>query len=176
MGTTEEPISVLLWDQVIDARADEVRRLSRVQLAELATGAIEGTVELFAVPFAEFCPPPVVELVTSATRDCRASAPEWRLAEAYLARFTDALDAVQGLPMRPGCGPLTMATLGLVESVTGDFEPDEVLEVLSSCYEAIVMSQLTGRVTIERERENEQCRRALALQQDLISRFSGGVS
>lgn len=163
---------MLLWDQVIDARADEVRRLPRAQLADLATSAIEGTVELFAVPFAEFCPPPVVELVTSATGDCRASAPEWRLDEAYLARFTDSLDAVQSVPMRPGCGPLTMAALGLVAGATGDFDPDGVLEVLSSCYEAILMSQLTGRVTIEQERKNERCQRALALQQDLISRFS----
>lgn len=167
---------MLLWDQVIDARAGEVRRLPRARLADLATSAIEGTVELFAVPFTDFCPPPVVELVTSATRDCRASAPEWRLDEAYLARFTNSLDAVQGLPTRPGCGPMTMAALGLVEGVTGDFAPDGVLEVLSSCYEAILMSQLTGRVTIERERENGRCQQALALQQDLISRFSGRIS
>lgn len=164
---------MLLWDQVIDARADEVRRLPRARLADLATSAIEGTVELFGVPFAEFCPPSVVELVTSATRDCRASAPEWRLDEAYLARFTESLDAVQNVPMRPGCGPLTMAVLGLVEGATGDFDPDGVLEVLSSCYEAILMSQLIGRVTIEQEQQNERCQRALALQQDLISRFAG---
>jgi hypothetical protein len=47
-------------------------------------------------------------------------------------------------------------------------------EALSSCYEAILVSQLTGQVTVERERENEQCLRAIDLQLALIARFAGG--
>jgi hypothetical protein len=164
---------MLLWDQVIHAHTDNVRRLPHAELADLATSAIEGTTGLFDPPFAEFFPPPVADLITSATRDCRASAPEWRLDDAYLKRFTESLDAVQNLRMRPGCGPLTMATLSLVDGLARDLDPEVVLEVLSSCYEAILMSQLTGRVTIEQEQQNERCQRALALQLDLISTFSG---
>lgn len=163
---------MLLWDEVIRPRADELGRLSRAGLADLTTSVVEGTTGLFATPFAELCPPPVADLITSATRDCRACAPEWRLDNAYLARFTDALDAVQGLPTRPGCGPLTMAALSLMEGVTGDFTAETAMEALSSCYEAIVMSQLTGRVTTDDERRDERCRRAIALQQDLIARFT----
>jgi hypothetical protein len=53
---------------------------------DLATSAIEGTMGLFDLPFAEFCPPQVADLITSAGRDCRASAPEWRLDDACLSR------------------------------------------------------------------------------------------
>jgi hypothetical protein len=163
---------MLLWRQVVLARGDEVGRLSPAQLADLTTSVIEGTLELFPVPFTEMCPPPVVELVTSATRDCRASAPTWRLEGAYSERFGEALDTVQGLPMRPACGPLTMAALALVEGVTGSFTAEITFDALSSCYEAIVMSRLNGKVTLERERQDESCQRAIALQQKLISRFT----
>jgi hypothetical protein len=174
-GTSRESDNVLLlWDHVVSPHADALDRLSRADLGELTVSAIDGTVDLFDPPFAEYFPPEAAQLVTSATRDCRASAPEWRLDETYLTRFTDRLDAVQDLPLRPGCGPLTMATLSLVDGAVGDLTPEVAREALSSCYEAILVSQLTGRVTVERERENERCQRAVALQLTLIARFTGG--
>ncbi|HEY4457915.1 MAG TPA: hypothetical protein VGN81_26605 [Pseudonocardiaceae bacterium] len=162
-----------LWDQVILPRADELSRLSRAELADLATSTIERTTGLFAPPFAEYFPPRAAELVTSATRDGRSTAPAWQLDDAYLEQFTESLDAVQAIPMRPGCGPLTMAALSLVGGLAEALDQDTALEILSSCYEAILLSQLTGRVTLADEQQNEQCQRALAVQQDLISRFSG---
>nr|WP_042194760.1 hypothetical protein [Kibdelosporangium sp. MJ126-NF4]CEL21533.1 hypothetical protein [Kibdelosporangium sp. MJ126-NF4]CTQ95900.1 hypothetical protein [Kibdelosporangium sp. MJ126-NF4] len=164
---------LLLWDHVVKPRTQALNGLSRAALGELTVSTINGTTDLFAPPFAEYFPPEAAQLVTSATRDCLASAPEWRLDESYLNRFTDGLDAVQSLPMRPGCGPLTMATLSLVDGVVGDLTPEIACEALSSCYEAILVSQLTGRVTIEQERENERCQRAIELQLALVARFSG---
>ena len=164
---------LLLWDHVVQPRAGALDGLARADLGELTVRAIDGTTELFDPPFAEYFPPEAADLVTSATRDCRASAPRWRLDEPYLTGFTDRLDAVQGLPMRPGCGPLTMATLSLVDGVVGDLTPEVAREALSSCYEAVLVSQLTGRVTIEQERANERCQRAVELQLALITRFAG---
>ncbi|ALG08339.1 hypothetical protein [Kibdelosporangium phytohabitans] len=164
---------LLLWDHVVKPRAGALDALSRADLGELTVSAIDGTTALFDPPFAEYFPPEAAALITSASQDCRASAPQWRLDEAYLTGFTDALDALQTVPMRPGCGPLTMAALSLVDGVVGDLTPEIAREALSSCYEAVLLSQLTGRVTTEQERENERCRRAIELQLALIARFAG---
>lgn len=166
-------MTLLLWDHVVRPRADALDGLARAELGELTVSAINGTTELFDPPFTEYFPPEAAGLVMSATRDCAASAPRWRLDETYLTGFTDALDAVQDLPMRPGCGPLTMAALSLVDGVVGDLTPEIAREALSSCYEAVLASQLTGRVTVERERANEWCLRAIDLQLALVTRFAG---
>ncbi|GAB2515033.1 hypothetical protein [Nocardia heshunensis] len=160
-----------LWNQLVEPQTAVVDSLSRAERAELATRTIESTSTLFDPSFTEYFPPEVAQLITSATQDFRASAPEWLLPEAYTARFTTAFDAIQDIAMRPGCGPLTVAVLDLVHGLTGELETDTVQEVLFSCYDAILVSQLTGLVTLEKEQNNGQCQRAITLQLDLTAEW-----
>lgn len=66
-----------------------------------------------------------------------------------------------------------MAVVRLVGGVSEEMSVDEVMEILSACYEAILMSQLTGRVTLEMQQENERCRAAIDLRERLIARYLG---
>jgi hypothetical protein len=168
-GTNPEAVIVNLWNQLVEPRTAVVDSLSRGDRAELAISTIEGTSNLFVPSFAEYFPPEVARLVTAATRDLRAFAPEWQLPQAYPSQFTAAFDAIQDIPMRPGCGPLAMAVLDLVHGLAGKLEQATVEEVLFSCYDAILVSQLTGLVTLEQERDNDRCRRAVDLQLGLIA-------
>ncbi|WP_280454337.1 hypothetical protein [Nocardia brasiliensis] len=165
-------MALLLWDHIITERADEINGMTRAELGDLSTSALEGTVDLFAVPFEQYFPDGLAAVLTSAVHRCRISAPEWRLDRCYFTHFADAVEAGLTAPLQPGCGPFTMATLTLVNGITGDLDSDDAMAVLSSCYTAIAFSQLPGLVTNEGERRNQRCRRAIALQQDLISRFS----
>jgi hypothetical protein len=155
---------VNLWTQSIEPLTPVLDDRSHADLAALATQAIEGTYALFAP---DYFPPSVALLITSATQDSRAA--EWRLSLEYVGEFTAALDAVQDIPMRPGCGPLTMAVLGLVHGLAGELDSAGVQEILFSCYDSVLVSELTGLVTLAKEEANAQCLRAIAFQRDLIS-------
>jgi hypothetical protein len=73
--------------------------------------------------------------------------------------------------MRPGTGPFMVAVMRLIDGISDAMDVDETLEIMSACYEAILMSQLTGRVTVQMQEENERCRAAIDLQEQLISRY-----
>ncbi|MFD8983020.1 hypothetical protein [Streptomyces sp. NPDC059564] len=163
---------LILWDYEISDRADVIRQLDRGRMFDLATSVVEGTIELFDPPFNEYFPLPIAELLGSAIRTCRESAPEWLVDKAWAEDFFDTLDLLPKVAVRPGVGPFSMAIENLVEALSEGRESDAALNVLSSCYEAILTSQLTGRVTLGMERENEKCRRAIELQQSLISGFA----
>jgi hypothetical protein len=67
-----------------------------------------------------------------------------------------------------------MAVQRLIEGVSGLIDADVTLEIMSACYEAILMSQLTGRVTVQMQEDNGPCRAAIQLQEDLIAEYSTG--
>ncbi|WP_328748206.1 hypothetical protein OHT57_22105 [Streptomyces sp. NBC_00285] len=164
---------LLLWDHVIERHADALGQLDRADLCELAVGVIESTGRLFDPPFSEFFPPAAADLVLSTIRQLNESSPEWRLSQDGVAEFYRRQDSLPEVAIRPGVGPFVMAVMRLVGGVSGVMTADEVLEILSACYEAILMSQLTGRVTIQMQQENERCRAAIDLQEQLIARHLG---
>ncbi|WP_280441621.1 hypothetical protein [Nocardia brasiliensis] len=165
-------MALLLWDHTITARADEIQQMSRAELADLSIGVVEGTTGLFAAPFDEYFPPDLATVITSALHRCRASAPGWRLPRGYLTHFADAVEAGLTVPLRPGCGALTMAALNLVNGVTGELDANGAMTILSSCYLAIGHAEFPDITSCEDERRNPRCQSALALQQNLISLFS----
>lgn len=161
---------LLLWDHVIERHADALGQLDRASLCELSVRVIESTRHLFDPPFSEFFPPVVADLILSTIRQINESSPEWRLGQDDAVEFYRRQDSLPEVAIRPGVGPFVMAIMRLVGGVSETMSADEALEILSACYEAILMSQLTGRMTIQMQQENERCRAAIDLQEQLIAR------
>ena len=162
---------MLWWDYVIPVRAEEMRQLSHAQLAELSTRVIEETIKMLTPGLTAEEPQPVVELVVSVAEDCRATAPQWRLSQEYLAEFTRQMDVVYDDPEPPGWFNMQLGILSLVDGLTRRLDTKTTLDVLSSCYATVLLSQplSSSRITPDDERGFQRCREALALQQELIS-------
>ncbi|WP_157856157.1 hypothetical protein [Actinacidiphila yeochonensis] len=162
---------LLLWDHVIERHAGALDRLDRAKLCGLAVDVIESTEHLFNPPFAEFFPPATAELILSTMVHIRDTSPDWRLSREYADEFFASHDSLPEVAVRPGVGPFVMAVVRLVGGLSEKMTADEVLEILSACYEAILMSQLTGRVTLEMQQGNERCRAAIDLQERLTAQY-----
>lgn len=61
-----------------------------------------------------------------------------------------------------------MAMVRLFEAPANSLSVDDAMEILSSCYESVLMSHLTGRVTLEDEKNSRQCVAAIDRQIELI--------
>ncbi|MFM9610090.1 hypothetical protein [Streptomyces niveiscabiei] len=162
---------LLLWDHVVERHEGALGQLEHAKLCGLAVSVIESTERLFEPPFVEFFPPATADLILSATAHARDSSPEWRLGRDFVDEFFRLYDSLPEVAIRPGTGPFVMAAVRLVGGMSEGMSADEVLEILSACYEAILMSQLTGRVTLEMQQENERCRAAIDVQERLIAQY-----
>lgn len=134
-----------LWDQKVEPCAERLEEAGGAVLCDLALDVVEATLPLFDPPFAVVFPAEAAALVQSAV-DVRRSAPAdwWRdaeFAEALLARY----DALPEVPVRPAVGPFLATLVRLFETLPEPVTADDTLEILSSCYEAVLMSHLTGR-------------------------------
>jgi hypothetical protein len=72
------------------------------------------------------------------------------------------------VPVRPAVGPFLTGLVRLFESLPEPVTADDALEILSSCYEAVLMSHLTGRVTLMDEEDSDRCRAAIEQQIRII--------
>jgi hypothetical protein len=163
---------LLLWDHTIEGHAAEIGHLGRAELCEIATRTIESTMELFQPPFSEYFPDKARELVEYGVDRCKETMPAWHLEEGVASDFYSRFDSLPKLPIRPGVGPFLMAVQRLVEGAAGVVDIEVALEIMSACYEAILVSQLTGRVTTQMQEENEPCCNAIRIQENLISEYS----
>lgn len=157
-----------LWDQKVEPYAERLDEAQGAVLCDLALDVVEATLPLFDPPFADFFPAEHAALIQSAV-DVRRDAPAdwWRdadFAEGFLGRY----DALPEVPVRPAVGPFLTALVRLFESLPDPVTPDDALEILSSCYEAVLMSHLTGRVTLEDEEKSDRCRTAVEQQIRII--------
>ncbi|GAA2193742.1 hypothetical protein GCM10009848_54960 [Micromonospora lupini] len=162
---------LLLWDNIIEGHAAELSQMSRSELCELSVRGVEGTVPLFDPPFVEYFPPATAGLIDSTLASCRSAAPLWRLESHLVSDFYASCDSLPSVPVRPGVGPFLMALTRLVRGIAETMDADVALEILSACYESILLSQLTGRVTVEMQENNEMCRRVVRFQEELIAEY-----
>ncbi|MER5181770.1 hypothetical protein ABT009_26005 [Streptomyces sp. NPDC002896] len=88
--------------------------------------------------------------------------------------FFDNLHALVDQDPAPGLAALVMAVSEYADCLRNrPLGSREVLGVLSSCYEAALNEERIPRVTPDAERENENCRRALEMQRDMVMNFAG---
>ncbi|TQJ53641.1 hypothetical protein [Streptomyces sp. SLBN-115] len=157
-----------LWDQRVEPYAERLEEARGAVLCDLALDVVEATLPLFDPPFATFFPAEHAALIRSAVDVRRSSPAEWwrdtGFAEGFLARY----DALPEVPVRPAVGPFMTATVRLFEALPEPLTADDAMEVLSSCYEAVLMSHLTGRVTLEDEENSDRCRAAVEQQIRII--------
>ena len=162
-----------LWDRDVDERAEAaVSALVEGQLFSIAMDVIERTVPIFDPPFPEFFPPVARVLIESTIRQCRSVLPDGRLSEPEVERYFEVQEQIDSIATRPGVGPYLVAIGRVVESLgSGSIDADEVLEVMSSCYESIVMSNITGRESIEKELASPPCVAAIGMQLELVDSY-----
>lgn len=83
-------------------------------------------------------------------------------------QFFDDLYALQENDHSPGTASIVMAISEYADAMRRELSTDDVLAILSACYEAVLNSERIPRVTIEAERDNESCARLISAQRDLI--------
>ncbi|MFI6093190.1 hypothetical protein [Streptomyces sp. NPDC051218] len=162
-----------LWDHDIAPYGEQLEALDSSTLADLVLDVMASAIPLFEPPFDRFFPQRHLELVKSVLA-LRAQAPaSWwddaAFAQGFLARY----DLLPDVPTRPAVGPFLMVLVRLFEAPDECLSADQALECLSSCYEAVLVSQLTGRVTVADERRNPKCQQAIARQTGLVLRALG---
>jgi hypothetical protein len=106
-----------------------------------------------------------------AIEKCRDSAPAWELENSIADGLFAQYDSLPEVPIRPGVGPFLSAASDLIEGFSGTMGGQAAVEILSSCYEAVMLSQLTGVLTVQMQEENSQCRRAIELQKELLLEY-----
>ncbi|MEV0721708.1 hypothetical protein AB0I37_02885 [Micromonospora purpureochromogenes] len=164
----------LLWDHTIEHRADELSRFSRGELCELSLRGVEGTTPFFDPPFLQYFPPAYSSMIEAALAACRSVAPDWRLGADVSDEFHGNWESLPKMPLRPGVGPYMMAVSRLVDGMSGVMDSEVALEILSACYESVMLSHLAGRITLEMQKENESCRAVVRLQEELIEQYRAG--
>lgn len=162
-----------LWDRNVAPYGEELEALGSSTRAGLVLDVVASTIPLFEPPFDDFFPEPHRELVKSALT-LRVQAPaRWWDDTAFARDFLTRYDLLPDVPTRPAVGPFLSALVRLFEAPGGFLSADEALECLSSCYEAVLVSRLTGRVTVEDEKQDAVCRQAIARQTALVLRARG---
>ncbi|MEU8233030.1 hypothetical protein AB0C12_25920 [Actinoplanes sp. NPDC048967] len=161
-----------LWDRVVDPHEVDVSTLSAKNLVGLALDVIKDTATLFEPVFEQVFPGAHRQLVNSLLQSRDAGPAGWAdrgsFFEQYLARY----DELPPTAVVPAVGPFMTATVRLAEGIVEKrFDPDGAMEVLSSCYESILMSRLSGRIKAADEEADPVCRRAVQGQLDAIAKY-----
>ncbi|MGN9801927.1 hypothetical protein [Micromonospora sp. L32] len=161
-----------LWDRDVAPRAERLDELPAPLLYQLATEVIERTIPVFEPRFEEFFPPSAVALVRRFLAECKDRLPDRRLLETEVDEYFSVQEELALVPTRLGVGPFLVALGRLVES-SGErgIDGEQVLEILSACYESIVMSNISGRESIEKELANPLCMAEIKMQHELLGRY-----
>lgn len=157
-----------LWDQKVEPYAQSLEKFKDTTLSNLAFDVIEATIPLIGPPFKEFFPPNHAALIEFAITFRRDRPTDWRLDSMVSAEFLARYEDLPDVPIRPAVGPFFMALVRLFETPVNSLSADGAMEILSSCYESVLMSHLTGRVTLEDERNSDRCISAIDRQIELI--------
>ncbi len=157
-----------LWDQKIEPYAQILESLEPRALSNLAFDVIEAELPLIGPPFEHFFPPDHAALIEFAIAFRRDHPTDWQFDSTTAATILTRYDELPDVPVRPAVGPFLMALVRLFEASVNSLSVDDTMEILSSCYESVLMSHLTGRVTLEDEKNSNQCIAAIDRQIDLI--------
>ncbi|MFI8503505.1 hypothetical protein ACIGFK_34100 [Streptomyces sp. NPDC085524] len=157
-----------LWDQKMDSYTQSLERLESAELANIAFDAIEAMIPLLGLPLDEFFPPSRAALIESTLHFRHDRPADWHLDYEFAQNFLAKCDELPNVALRPAVGPFFMALVRLFEAPPRSASADDAMEILSSCYESVLMSQLTGRVTLEDERNSSPCVAAIDQQIKII--------
>jgi hypothetical protein len=161
-----------LWDAEIGRLQNGLLECSFEDLQRLGLRVIEETVTVYERPLDELFDDATVTLYQEALDAFRSfSGANEEVAERWDELFADAWD------WQDSKFPFTAASLcqGLAQYADALLSEDAgegIIEVLSSCYESVLSFASLGRiVTVEMEREDPRCRRAVDLQLRLIEQI-----
>ncbi|MFD3776360.1 hypothetical protein [Streptomyces sp. NPDC058612] len=157
-----------LWDQNVEPYAQRLERFEAATLHNLAFDAIEAAIPLIGPPFGEFFPSSHATLIEFAIRFRHENSGNWQFDSESASNILTRYDELPDVPVRPAVGPFFAALVRLFETPANSLSPDDAMEILSSCYEAVLMSHLTGRVTLKDEENSDQCTAAINQQIELI--------
>ncbi|MFD7865435.1 hypothetical protein [Streptomyces sp. NPDC059783] len=163
-----------LWDVEIEPYEDALLECSRESLESLALKVIKNVPERFGSSLEEIFDQDTVTLFRSALEEFETfSGATSALADRWDALFEDVYD------WQDSRSPFTAASLiqavgQLADVLLGRSDDEEVLEVLSSCYESVLSSARLGRaISVDDERADPNCREAVAYQIALIQEMCG---
>ncbi|MER5556266.1 hypothetical protein ABT001_32200 [Streptomyces sp. NPDC002793] len=156
------------WQNTIGPYEGRLEDLDSATLTGLALHVIERTVPLFEPPFEELFPAEYATLIASAVPVRGHSLAHRPIDDALARNFLAGYDVLPEVPIRPAVGPFMMALVRLFEAAEGSVSAYDTLAILWSCYEAVLMSQLSGRIAEDDEKANPCCRRAIALQEEAV--------
>ncbi|MEU6402927.1 hypothetical protein [Streptomyces sp. NPDC046985] len=173
---SRQEVAMLLWDDESAGWDSLISGMSGEKRRELALRGVEEAVESFHPSFEASFSAHTVSFIRDALRDFRANLrnPGLSVAVRDEEGFFDVLHDLVGEDPAPGLAALVMAVSEYADCLRNrPLGSREVLGILSSCYEAILNEERIPRVTPDAERANENCRRALDKQRDLVIDFSG---
>ncbi|MET4924772.1 hypothetical protein P3L51_20850 [Streptomyces sp. PSRA5] len=157
-----------LWDQEIEPYAQSLERLEAANLANLTFCVIEESIPLIGPPFGCYFPSDHAALIESVLAFRLDHLTDWRSDSEFAANFLARYDGLPDVAVRPAVGPFFMALVRIFEAFDHPMSADEAMEILSCCYESILMSHLTGRVTLKDEQNSDQCVAAIDSQVEII--------
>ncbi|MFJ4439280.1 hypothetical protein [Streptomyces sp. NPDC088923] len=162
---------MLCWDYESEGWESRISSMPEAGQRELALSCLERTLDMMDAPVSgEFSGPSIV-FFRDAVQDFRAkvASPGQCVAVLDEENFFEALHVLPDIDPAPGVPPLVMAFSDYADCLRNrPLSSREVLGIMSSCYEVILNETGLPRVTVEAERENEMCRRALQMQRQLI--------
>ncbi|MGW1029178.1 hypothetical protein ACWD4J_36790 [Streptomyces sp. NPDC002577] len=167
---------MLLWDYESEGWESSISGMSEERRRDLSLSCIEATVESFHPSFEASFRAHTVNFIRAALRDFRVNLqdPGSSVAVRDEEEFFDNLHALVDQDPAPGLAALVMAVSEYADCLRNrPLGSREVLGVLSSCYEAALNEERIPRVTPDAERENENCRRALEMQREMVMNFAG---
>jgi hypothetical protein len=163
-----------LWDAEVGRFEDELLECPTESLRTLGLRVIEETVTVYGQPLEELFDQATVTLFRDAVVEFRSfTGSAEGVSERWGRLFADAYD------WQDRKSPFTAASLcqalaQYADFLLGEDNAEEILEVLSSCYESVLSFAALGRtVTVDAEREDLRCRHAADLQLALIQEICG---
>ncbi|MGY3202190.1 hypothetical protein [Streptomyces sp. TE5632] len=164
-----------LWDAEVGRFEDKLLECSVDSLRNLGLRVIEETVRVYGQPLEEVFDQATVTLFRNALEEFHLFAGSVvGVSGRWDQLFADAYD------WQDSKSPFTAASLCQALAQYADFilgggnSEEEILEVLSSCYESVLSFAALGRkVTVDAERESSHCRQAVDLQLTAIQDVCG---
>ncbi|WP_434739685.1 hypothetical protein [Micromonospora sp. SH-82] len=159
-----------LWDGEIGPRVDELAGRPEQDLYEVSLRVIRDTITVLRPPFEELFPEEIGHLITTTLEICTDARPKFFLTEKMVQQFLVARDRLGDLPSRPGVGPFLVVLERLVESMgVRRIDGEEAAEIFSACYESVVMSNVRGKASLDKELACTPCVQAVALQETILT-------
>ncbi|MHB9861204.1 hypothetical protein [Streptomyces sp. YIM S03343] len=154
-----------LWDAEVGRFEDDLLKCPVGSLRTLGLRVIEETPKVYVRPLEELFDQDTVALFRNAVGEFRSFAGcAETVSETWGQLFAEACD------WQDSKSPFTAASLcqGLAQYsdfLLGEDNSEELLEVLSSCYESVLSVAALGRTfTVNAEQEDPRCRQAVGLQ------------